>query len=92
VPVRSVDHGTYDHTSLLATILRRFCGDQPPSMGARTDHAADLSGLLSATAPNIAPPLPPVPQQAVPEVGQLVGVGGGGDSFGGVLRRGLFGF
>ncbi len=90
VAARTADHGTYDHTSLLATILHRFCSDAVPSMGARTDHATDLSAMLSQVMPNLTPATPPPAQQVVPlHTSVPAGVG---DSFGGVLRRGLFGF
>jgi len=49
-----VSKETYDHTSILATILRRFCvgpAGSAPSMGARTDHASDVGSLLSADSP-----------------------------------------
>lgn len=44
----------YDHTSLLQTVLRRFCADpggDVPSMGARTDAARDVGCLLAADRP-----------------------------------------
>jgi phospholipase C len=46
----------FDHTSILKTILRRFCtpnGSIPPNMTARVDAANDLSGLLTETHPRI---------------------------------------
>lgn len=49
----AVSHETFDHTSILATILRRFCrnGDQLPDMGARTTNALHLGSLLTREAP-----------------------------------------
>lgn len=44
----------FDHTSILRTILRRFCttaGDAVPSMTTRVDAANDLSALLTETTP-----------------------------------------
>jgi phospholipase C len=69
VPRGSVAAGTYDHTSILATILRRFCAapdGSVPSMGARADHAGDVGDLLSAATPRPSPPEAPVitPQPA----------------------------
>jgi phospholipase C len=46
----------FDHTSILKTILKRFCtpnGGTPPNMSARVDAANDLSGLLTETQPRI---------------------------------------
>jgi hypothetical protein len=39
----------FDHTSVLRTIARRFCSDQPPYFGARYAAASDLSAILSDT-------------------------------------------
>jgi phospholipase C len=53
-----VSHAVYDHTSIIATILRRFCraaDGSVPSMGRRVDEAADLGGLLTRTAPRPSP-------------------------------------
>ncbi|HTJ21478.1 MAG TPA: alkaline phosphatase family protein [Gemmatimonadaceae bacterium] len=57
VPQGAVDDRLLDHTSILRTILDRFCtrNGQSPSMGARTDHAANLMGALSLTAPRDTP-------------------------------------
>ena len=43
----NVSKTMYDHTTIAATILRRFCSPLPPSMGARTDGANDLRELLT---------------------------------------------
>ena len=51
---KSVSKTVYDHTSLLSTILKRFCAGStgaPPSMGARADHANDVGPLLSNASP-----------------------------------------
>ncbi len=39
----------FDHTSILRTIARRFCSDQPPYFGARYAAANDLSSIISDT-------------------------------------------
>jgi phospholipase C len=52
VAARSVfgDDGLrFDHTSLLATIVRRFLPDDPPAMGARYAAAEDVSHALAPT-------------------------------------------
>jgi phospholipase C len=58
----------FDHTSILKTILRRFCtpaGGAIPSMSGRVDGANDLSGLLTEDQPRpdcgLAPLIPDVP-------------------------------
>jgi phospholipase C len=58
----------FDHTSILRTILRRFCtppGGQTPSMTARVDAANDLGALLTEeqarTDFTTAPTIPNVP-------------------------------
>jgi phospholipase C len=58
----------FDHTSILRTILRRFCtpaGGAVPSMTTRVDAANDLSVLLTETTPRTdctpAPSIPNVP-------------------------------
>lgn len=43
----NVSKTVYDHTSIPATILRTFCSPRPPSLGPRTDGAADLRELLT---------------------------------------------
>ena len=51
---QSVSHTVFDHTSVIKTILERFCR-QPdgsiPSLSRRTDAATDLSCLLTETTP-----------------------------------------
>jgi hypothetical protein len=43
----NVSKTIYDHTTIPATILRTFCAPRPPSLGPRTDGAADLRELLT---------------------------------------------
>jgi V8-like Glu-specific endopeptidase len=42
-----VSHTIYDHTSILKTIVRRFCAANPPDLGARVAAAADVGPLLT---------------------------------------------
>jgi phospholipase C len=59
-----VDHMTFDHTSIVKTILTRFCTGPDgsiPTMGRRVDFAQSLAGLLTETvARTDATPAPPV--------------------------------
>lgn len=50
-------HITFDHTSILKTILVRFCqrGGVLPNMGIRVSAANDLGPLLSRTTPRLQP-------------------------------------
>jgi phospholipase C len=50
-------HVQFDHTSILKTILVRFCrqGDVLPDMGARVNAANDLGPLLSRETPRLKP-------------------------------------
>ena len=49
---QDVIHSRFDHTSIGATILRRFAGlTPPPSISARLDAALDVRDALSLTAP-----------------------------------------
>lgn len=50
-------HITFDHTSVLKTILVRFCqrGGVLPDMGARVQAANDLGPVLSRTTPRLQP-------------------------------------
>jgi phospholipase C len=62
VPAGSVSTQTYDHTSLLATILRRFCRQsdgQVADMGPRVKAAADVGSALTATPASFGAPDPP---------------------------------
>jgi phospholipase C len=90
-PSRNTDHATYDHTSLIATVLNRFCADNRPSMGARADHANDVSAILAAETPYIAPPAlePPHPPPAG-EIAVTPSLDRG--SFGELLRQTIIGF
>ncbi len=59
VDAGQVSHTVFDHTSIIKTILARFCrqaGGQVPDMGARVNSAAHLGGLLTRTTPRPAPP------------------------------------
>jgi phospholipase C len=57
----SVSNVVYDHTSIIKTILLRFCASngQIPNMGARVTHANHLGGTLT-----LAKARPPTPEQA----------------------------
>jgi phospholipase C len=62
------DEVVFDHTSILRTILRRFCtpaGGAIPNMSARVDAANDLGALLTESEPRtdctLAPFIPDVP-------------------------------
>ena len=85
----SVSNTVYDHTTLLATILRRVCvraDGSVPSMGARTDKANDVSALLTAptaVAPPISPGIPGVVLASPPATPRP-------DRFGCVLRTAQF--
>jgi phospholipase C len=85
VPRGSVVSDAFDHTSLIATVLRRFCAAPVPSMGARADNALDVGSLLSLDVPRPPPPPPPAPA-AGPRAVMLP------TTFGAVLRKSLFGF
>jgi phospholipase C len=63
VPRSHASKYVYDHTSVLRTILDRFCARQggPPSMGERVDNARNLGDLLLENRPREAPTLPYVP-------------------------------
>jgi phospholipase C len=54
VEPRSVSHTTFDHTSIIKTILLRFClsDGRIPDMGIRTSQANHLGELLTRAAPN----------------------------------------
>jgi phospholipase C len=47
----NVAAGVYDHTTIPATILRRFCAPRPPDLGARMSGSADLRDLLALDTP-----------------------------------------
>ena len=60
VAEQSVSHTVFDHTSVIKTILQRFCR-QPdgsiPSISRRTDAATDLSCLLTEATPRKCEPI-----------------------------------
>lgn len=58
VEANTVSHIVFDHTSLIKTILLRFCrraDGSIPDMGARVTHANHLGALLTRAAPRPAP-------------------------------------
>jgi len=60
-PRASVSNVVFDHTSIIKTVLLRFCasGGQIPDMGARVTHANHLGSTLTLPAGR-----PPTPLQA----------------------------
>jgi phospholipase C len=85
----SVSHETYDNTSPLNTILRRFCPDAVKSMGQRTANALDVGPLLSLQAPRgVIPQMPEIPPPSPPAAVHTRLP----NSFGDVLRKSIFGF
>lgn len=57
----AVSHSVFDHTSLIKTILLRFCRGPKggiPSQGPRVRHANHLGELLTRSTPRPAPKLP----------------------------------
>ena len=48
VQKRGVSHLTFDHTSILKTIVTRFLHDNPPHLGERVNRANGLEQVLSA--------------------------------------------
>lgn len=48
VAKRGVSHLTFDHTSILKTIITRFLHENPPHMGERVSRANGLEQVLSA--------------------------------------------
>ena len=87
----SVSKEVYDHTSLLSTILHRFCpasDGSVPSMGQRADAARHVGPMLSADSPQLEAPAPP-------PVGDCTGAPGAPvdpEAFGMVLQKALFRF
>jgi phospholipase C len=77
---RTVSHALFDHTSIIKTILQRFCpgtcdppaapgrrsglGLGPQHPGTRVAHASHLGGLLTRAAPRPAPPRDDLVRQA----------------------------
>jgi phospholipase C len=86
---RSVSSDTYDNTTLLKTILNRFCPDSANSMGERVAGALDVSSVLSLGTPRgdipQIPEIPDPPPEAAIHNREP-------DSFGDVLRKSIFGF
>lgn len=77
---------TFDHTSVLATVLRRFCPDAIASLGLRVSAAKDLGTTLARPEPR--KDMPAMPGIA-PSVGSTpVRLP---DSFGHTLRVGILG-
>lgn len=50
-PAGLVLKDTFDHASIAATVLRRFCSPHPPDMGARVAAARDLRSALPLKRP-----------------------------------------
>ncbi len=48
VQKRGVSHLTFDHTSILKTIVTRFLHENPPQLGERVNRANGLENVLSA--------------------------------------------
>jgi phospholipase C len=66
---KSVSHVVFDHTSIIKTVLERFCrrrGALPP-MGARVDSAQHLGVLLAAPNARRAVQLPELPPRRRPQ-------------------------
>ena len=57
----TVSHTVFDHTSMIKTIIRRFCGANPPDMGDRVAKAADFGILLTRARARSDIPAIPVP-------------------------------
>jgi phospholipase C len=86
VAPKSVSKVVHDHTSVLRTILLRFCADGGvPSMGKRTDNANELSPLLSGATPRVGATAPAI-NVVVPPVAAI-----SPDAFGNVLRKTILG-
>jgi phospholipase C/peptidoglycan hydrolase-like protein with peptidoglycan-binding domain len=56
-----VSHLTFDHTSILKTIVTRFLHDNPPSLGERVSRANGLEQVLSAPRAGVGPGTGPGP-------------------------------
>jgi len=86
----SVSNVVFDHTSMLATVLRRFCQGSDgtvPSLSTRTDKANDVGAVLSSDAALPGTPVAAIAQCPDPTTTLLQP-----DSFAGVLRKALFKF
>jgi phospholipase C len=68
-PAGLVLKDTFDHGTIAATILRRFCSPHPPSMGARVAAARDLRGALPLSTARggrrVPLPTPPAPAGSI---------------------------
>jgi phospholipase C/subtilisin family serine protease len=71
----SVVKTPFDHTSILKTIVRRFCAANPPDLGERVTAAADVGSLLSRARPRadkpaiqLPAPSPTAPKEAIEAV------------------------
>ncbi|TPQ27376.1 phospholipase C [Methylomonas koyamae] len=62
----SVAKETFDHTSILKTIAKRFLPNNPPDMGERMAQANDLEPFLRASPRGDRPAIPVPPAPAVP--------------------------
>jgi phospholipase C len=83
----SVSHDTFDHTSVLSTVLHRFCPDASDSLGIRAANALDLSGILSLETPRAdIPKIGPIPAPVCAQFPSR-----DPHSFGQVLRSAIFG-
>jgi len=91
VAAGTVSHETFDHTSLIATMLRRFCLDaasHAPPFSGRADAANDVGSILSVDAlPNAVAASPAVGAAGATPPGVTPP-----ESFGKVLRQSLVGF
>jgi phospholipase C len=56
----SVDHTVYDHTAIIATILRRFVGEFPAELGPRPALANHLGHVLTLDEPQLTSMVGPV--------------------------------
>ncbi|WP_128002298.1 alkaline phosphatase family protein [Piscinibacter defluvii] len=80
----------FDHTSILSTVLHRFCAGaagQVPDMGTRAGSAHSLASVLSASAPNLQPTGVEVAPSTRPDEVRVPR-----DSAAAALRHLLFGF
>jgi len=86
----SVSNIVLDHTSMLATVLRRFCQGSEgtvPSFTTRTDKANDVGPLLSSDTA-----LPGTQVAMIAQCPDSTNPLWQPDSFAGVLRKALFKF
>jgi len=100
VNANSVSHVVFDHTSLIKTILLKFCrraDGSIPDMGARVTKATHLGILLTRTVPRAAPTvtkLQPLVANLAAIAGEIIihanqkdGSGGNGQRIGDGLNR-----